>query len=86
VQPRRQADVLPYREISDEAAGDLDEGRHAAVDRDGPLILQEHARDELQKRALALTVPSDHADRLTGSHVEADVAQRPEFTRLGTTR
>ena len=71
VQTRRQADVLAHRQVADEAAGDLDERRDAAVDRRPCPRPEQHARDQLEQRRLALAVAADDADRLARPHVEA---------------
>jgi hypothetical protein len=52
VQSRRQIDVVPDGEVGDEAARDLDQRRHAAVDLDGAGVGQDDFGDQLQQRRL----------------------------------
>ena len=83
VQARGEVHVVAHGEVVDEAAGDLDERRHAARDLDRALVGEHDAGDELQQRRLALAVATDDADRLAGAHLDRHVAQRPELARAG---
>ena len=82
VEAGRQVHVVADGQIVDEATGDLDERRDALAHADGALVGEDDAGDELEQRRLALTVPTDDADRLAGGDVEGDVAQGPELARL----
>src|SRR6185437_15898078 len=73
-----EPDVLSRGQVTDEATGQLDQRRDSGVDLNRALVRDQHAGDDLEQRALALTVGSDQADGLPGADLEADVPQRPE--------
>ena len=59
--------------------GDVHQGCDATDQPDPPLVGDQRAGDQLQQGALALTVGTDDAHRLTLRDLERDVTQRPEL-------
>lgn len=86
VQTRGETDVLSNRQITDEAAGDLDEWSHAAAHFDNSLISEQDSGDKLEQRRFTLPVAAHDADRLPGPNIEGYVAQCPEFVGTGSPR
>ncbi len=68
-------DVLPARDLGVEAGAQLDQGGHAAGDRDAAGGGLEHAGDQLEQGGFARAVAADDAERLAPADGEVDVLQ-----------
>src|SRR5581483_6410318 len=73
-----EVDVLAPAQLRVEAGSDLEQRADAAVDPSAAGRRLGDAREDLQQRALAGTVPADDPDDLAGPDVEREVAQRPD--------
>jgi hypothetical protein len=69
-----QVDVLPAGELAVEARPDLEQRADAAVERGAAVGRLRDARENLQERALAGSVPTDEGDRLALLDLERHVA------------
>src|SRR5690606_13590287 len=74
--------VVPAGQLRMEPGTQLQHRVGTTVDDDLATGGLEHARHELEQRALAGAVAPEHAERLAPAQREAHVAQRPELLAL----
>src|SRR5262245_29204157 len=74
-----QVDVLAASQFWVESRSHLDQSGKATADSDFAGGRRRHLRQQLENGALAGTVVTDDAERLTSRDLEGDVAKRPEF-------
>ena len=72
-------DVLPAREVGLKPGAELEQRHHAPAHLERPRCRIEGPGEDLQQRALPRAVDADDPQAFARSHLEADVAQRPEF-------
>src|SRR5919201_1634999 len=77
-----QEDVLAARQLRVEACADLEQAADAAANDGAPARGRRDPREDLEQRRLAGTVAANHAEYLSFAHLEADVAQGPDFLLL----
>src|SRR5581483_8044623 len=74
-----EVDVLATAELGVEPGAELEQRRHATVDRDPPAIGSQDVGDALEHRALPRAVLADEPEARALFDLEAHVAQRPEL-------
>src|SRR6267378_346401 len=79
-----QVNVFTARQLRVEAGRNLDERRKLAANSDLALCRRRDVVQEFKDSAFASTIETNNAECLTALHCEADVPQRPEFSRAAS--